>query len=127
MNFLHLELRRGQSWAYGWAIGRAPRSNLGEGGSAGRVYKAIANVVVPVFLASSHPHNDFSIKGLGPRIAVWPMDLASHLCVRLDTTVDGRVAVRRGRVVRVVGDIGCRLALAGQSPSHERVALLAFM
>ena len=72
-------------------------------------------------------HNHFSIKGLGPRIPVWPMDLSSHLCVRLDTTVDGRVAVRRGRVVRVVGDVGCHLALAGQSPSHERVALLAFM
>ena len=37
LNFLHLELRRGQPWAYGRAIGRAPRSNLGEGGSAGRV------------------------------------------------------------------------------------------
>ena len=80
-----------------------------------------------MFFASSHPHNDFSIKGLGPRIPVWPMDLSSHLCVRLDTTVDGRVAVRRGRVVRVVGDVGCRLALAGQSPSQERGALLAFM
>ena len=112
---------------YGRDIGRAPRSNLGEGGSAGRVYKAVANIVVPMFLASSRPHNDFSIKGMGPRIPVWPMDLSSRLCVRLDTTVDGRVAVRRGGVIRVVGDVGCRLALAGQRPSHERVALLAFM
>ena len=127
MNFLHLELRRGQPWAYGRAIGRAPRSNLGEGGSAGRVYKVVANIVAPLFLASSHHHNDFSIKGLGPRIPVWPMDLSSHLCVHLDTTVDRRVAVRRGRVVRVVGDVRCRLALAGQSPSHEWGALLALM
>ena len=73
------------------------------------------------------------------------MDLSSHLCVwssdpslpifvsddlpnvRLDMTVDGQVAIRRGRVIRVVGDVGCRLALEGQSPSHERGALLAFM
>ena len=127
MKFLHLELRRGQLWAYGRAIGRAPHSNLGEGGSAGRVYKAVANIVTPMLLVSSHPHNDFSIKGLGPRIPVWPMDLSSHLCARLDTTVDGRVAIRRGRVVRVVGEVGCRLALVGQSPSHERGALLAFI
>ena len=33
---MHLELRRGQPWAYGRAIGHAPRSNLGEGESAGR-------------------------------------------------------------------------------------------
>ena len=92
-----------------------------------RVYKAVANIIVPMFLASSHPHNDISIKGLGPQIPVWPMDLSSHLCVSLDTTVDGWVVVRRGRVIIVVGHVGCRLALAGQSPSHERVALLAFM
>ena len=55
------------------------------------------------------------------------MDLSSHLFLRLDTTVDGRVAVRRGQVVRVVGDVGCRLALAGQSPSHEWGELLALM
>ena len=108
-----MELRREKPWAYGRAIGRAPRSNLGEGGSAGRVYKAVTNIVAPMFLASSHPHNDFSINGLGPRILVWPMDLSSYLCVRLDTTVDGRIAVRRGRIVRVVGDVGCRLAIAG--------------
>ena len=72
-------------------LGRAPLSNLGEGGSAGRVYKAVANIVAPMLLASSHPRNDFSIKGLGPRIPVWPMDLSSHFCVRLDTTVDGRL------------------------------------
>ena len=122
-----MELRRGQPWAYGRAIGRVPRLNLGEGGSAGRVYKAVANIVAPMFLASSHPHNYLSIQGLGPRIPVWPMDLSSHLCVRLDTTVDGRVVVRRGRVVRVVGDIGCRLPHVGQSPRLDRGARLAFM
>ena len=74
-----------------------------------------------MLLASSHPYNGFTIKGLGLQIPVWPMDLPSHLYVRLDTTVDGRVAVRRGRVVRVLGDVGRRLALAGHNPSHERV------
>ena len=34
LKFLHLELRRGQPWAYGRATARAPRSKLGESGSA---------------------------------------------------------------------------------------------
>ena len=119
-----MELRRGQPWAYGRAIGRAPRLNLGEGGSAGRVYKAVANVVAPMFLASSHPHNDFSIKGMGPQIPVWPMGLLSHLCVRLETAMDGRIAVRLERVVQVVGDAGCRFALASHSPSHEAILMV---
>jgi hypothetical protein len=33
--------------------------------------------------------------------------------------VDGRVVVRLGWVLRVIVDVGCRLALVGQSPCLE--------
>jgi hypothetical protein len=41
--------------------------------------------------------------------------------------VDGRVAIRRGRVLRVVVDVGRRLSLVGQSPCLELRARLATM
>ena len=64
-----------------------------------------------MLLASSHPHDDFSIKVLGARIVLWPMDLPCHRCVLTETVMDGRIAVRLGPILRVVVDIGRRLAL----------------
>ena len=68
-----------------------------------------------MLLASSYPRDDFSIMGLRARIKLWPMDLPCHQGVVTEAAVDGRVAVRFGRVLRVVGDIGCSLSLVGQS------------
>ena len=53
-----------------------------ESGSSGDVERVVANLVPPMFLASSHPHDDFSIKGLGAPIVLtlpqmctlWPLD-----------------------------------------------------
>ena len=62
------------------------------------------------------------------RIPLWPVDLPSRLRVHIDPTVDGGIAVRLGRVVRVVGGRGSgRLALVRQGPSHELVARRASM
>ena len=88
--------------------------------------ECVANKVPAMLLGSSHPHNDLSIKRVGTRILLWPMDPPSHLCVHIDAGVDGGIGVRRGRIVRVVGDLG-RLALVSQSPSHEPGALSALM
>jgi hypothetical protein len=41
--------------------------------------------------------------------------------------VDARIVVRLGQVLRVVGDMGCRLPLVGQSPCLELGARLATM
>ena len=64
---------------------------------------------------------------MGARIVLWAMDRPCHRCVSIEAAVDGLVAVRRGRVLRVVGDIGRRLALVGQSIWHELGARLATM
>ena len=98
-----------------------------ESGSSGRVECAVANPVPPVLLASSYPHDDFSIKVLGARIVLLPMDLSCHLSVLTEAAVDGRIAVRRGRVLRVVLDVGRCLALVGQSPCLELGARLTTM
>ena len=68
-----------------------------------------------MLLASSHPHDDFSIKVLGGWIVLWPMNLPCHRRVIIEAAVDARIAVRRGRVLRVEDDVGRRLALMGQS------------
>ena len=80
-----------------------------------------------MLLASSHPHDDFSIKILGARIVLWPMDRPCHRCVLTEAAVDGRIAVHRGRVLRVVVDVGRRLALVGHSKCLEDGARLATM
>ena len=77
-----------------------------------------------MLLPSSHLHDELSVKVMGTRILVGPMDLPSRLCVHIDAGVDGGIGVRRGRIVRIVGDLG-RLALVSQSPSHELGALSA--
>ena len=78
-----------------------------------------------MLLASSHPHDVFSIKVLGARIILWPMDLPCHRCVLTEEVVDGRIAVRLGPVLRVVVDVGRRLALVGYSKCLEDGARLA--
>ena len=101
------------------------RANLGERGSTGRVDCAIASPEPAMLLASSHPHDHFSIKVMGARIILWAMDHPCHRCVSIEAAVDGLVAVRRGRVLHVVGDVRCRLPLVGQSICHELGARLA--
>jgi hypothetical protein len=78
-------------------------------------------------LASSDPHEDISVDILGPRIVIWPMDLLCHGSVLMRVAIDGRVAIRLGPVIRVVGDVGRRLALVGHSISREDGARLATM
>jgi hypothetical protein len=78
-------------------------------------------------LASSNPHEDISVDVLGPRIAIWPMDLLGHGGVLTKAAVDSGVGVRLGLVIRVVGDVGRRLPLVGQSICRERGARHATM
>jgi hypothetical protein len=78
-------------------------------------------------LASSDSHEDISVDVLGPRIVIWSMDLLCHGGVLMKATVDGGVAIRLRPVIRVVGDIRCRLALVGHSISREDGARLATM
>jgi hypothetical protein len=54
-----------------------------------------------MLLASSHPHDELSIKVLGGQIVLWPMNLPCHRRVLAEATVDGRVAVHLGRVLWV--------------------------
>ena len=79
-----------------------------------------------MLLPSSHLHDELSVKVMGTRIPVGPMDLPSRLCVHIDAGVDGGIGVRRGQIVPVVGDLK-RLALVSQSPSDELGALSTFM
>ena len=58
---------------------------------------------------------------------LWAMDRPCHRCVSIEATVDGLVAVRLGRVIRVVDDVSHRLALVGQSICLELGARLATM
>jgi hypothetical protein len=78
-------------------------------------------------LASSDPHEDISVDILDPRIVIWPMDLLCHGSVLMRAAIDGRVAICLGPVIRVVGDVGRRLALVGHSISREDGARLATM
>ena len=80
-----------------------------------------------MLLASFRPHDHFAIKVMGARIVLWAMDLPCHRCVSIEAVVDGLIVVRQGRVLRVVGDVGRRFALVGQSICHELGARLATM
>jgi hypothetical protein len=55
------------------------------------------------------------------------MDLLCHGGVVMKATVDGGVVVHLGPIIRVVGDIGRRLALVGHSIGREDGAKLATM
>jgi hypothetical protein len=58
-----------------------------------------------MILASSNPHDDLWIKVLGARVVVVSLERPYRRRVLIDAGVDGRVAIRLGRVLRVVGDI----------------------
>jgi hypothetical protein len=70
-------------------------------------------------LASSDPHEDIRVDLLDARIIFWAMDLLHHGGVVMKAVVDDGVVVRLGPVIRVVGDVGRRLALMGHSIGRE--------
>jgi hypothetical protein len=78
-------------------------------------------------LASSDPHEDIGVDLLGPRIVFWPMNLLCHGDVVMKASVDGGVVVRLRPIIRVVGDVECRLALVGHSIGREDGARLTTM
>jgi hypothetical protein len=78
-------------------------------------------------LASSDPHEHIGVDRLGPRIIIWAMNLLRHGGVIMKAVVDGGVGVGLGPVIRVVGDVGCRLALMGHRIGREGGARPATM
>jgi hypothetical protein len=78
-------------------------------------------------LASSGPHEDISIDVLSLWIIIWPMDLLCLGSVLTKAVVDDGVAIRLEPVLRVVGDVGRRLALVSHSIRREDGARLATM
>ena len=56
----------------------ASENEFCSSGSSGRVECVDTNPVLPMLLASSHPHYDFSIKVLGAQIIIRLMDLPCH-------------------------------------------------
>jgi hypothetical protein len=100
---------------------------MGDGGSRGRIDDAIVKIVPPMLLASSNPYDDLWIKILGARVVVVSMGRPCRRRVLIDVGVDGRIAVRLGRVLQVLGDVRCRFSLVGHSICYERGALLARM
>jgi hypothetical protein len=78
-------------------------------------------------LASSDPHEHIGVDLLGAWIIFWVMDLLRHGGVVMKAAVDGGVGVDLGSIIRVVGDVGCRLALTGHSIGREDGARTATM
>jgi hypothetical protein len=78
-------------------------------------------------LASLDPHEHIGVDLLGAWIIFWAMDLVRHGGVVMKAVVDGGVGVGLGPAIRVVGDIGRRLALMGHSINREDGARLATM
>jgi hypothetical protein len=78
-------------------------------------------------LASSDPHDHIGVDLLGARIIFWAMDLLRHGDVVMKAAVDGGVGVGLGPVIRVVGDVGRRLALMGHNIGREDGARPATM
>jgi hypothetical protein len=70
-------------------------------------------------LASFDRHEHIGVDLLGARIIFWAMDLLRHGSVVMKTAVDGGVAVGLGPIIRVVGDVGRRLALMGHNIGRE--------
>ena len=81
----------------------------------------------PCLLPSSDPHEHIGVDRLDARIVVWVMDLLRHGGVVIKAAVDGGVGVGLGPVIRVVGDVGRRLALMGHSIGQEGGARPATM
>jgi hypothetical protein len=98
-----------------------------QSGSGRRVDCPIGNPVPPMSLASCDSHDDISVDVLSPRIIIWPMNLLCHGGVLMKVVVDGGVTIHLGPVIRVVGDVGRRLALVGHSISREDGARMATM
>jgi hypothetical protein len=71
-------------------------------------------------LASSDPQEDISVDVLGPQIIIWPMELLCHGDVLSEAAVDDGVGIRLRPILRVVRDIGRRLALVSQSITPRR-------
>jgi hypothetical protein len=113
--------------SYGWIRARAPCLHLRQRGSGRRVDCPVGNPVLPIYLASSDPHEDIEVDLLGPRIVFWAMDLLRHGGVVMKTALDGGVVVRLWPVIRVVGDVRRHLALMGHSIGREDGARLATM
>jgi hypothetical protein len=78
-------------------------------------------------LASSDPHEHIGVDRLSARIIVWAMDLLRHGGLVMEASVDGGVCVGLGPVIRVVGDVECRLTLMGHSIGREGGARPATM
>ena len=80
-----------------------------------------------MLLASSRPHDDFSINGLIDRIKLRPMNFLCQRGVPTEAAVDACVAVHFGRILRVEGDIGRRLSFVGQTICLDLGARLSTM
>jgi hypothetical protein len=70
-------------------------------------------------LASSDPREDIGVDLLGARIIFWAMDLLRHGAVVMKAAINGGIGVGLRPIIRVVGDIGRRLALMGHSIGRE--------
>ena len=80
-----------------------------------------------MLLALSNPHDGVCINVVGPWIVLRPMDRPCRRRVLRDFLVGARVCVRLGRIIRVEGDVGRRLALVCHGKCGEVGALLALM
>jgi hypothetical protein len=78
-------------------------------------------------LASSDPHEHIGVDLLGAQIIFWAMDLLCHGGVVMKAAVNGGVVVGLGPIIRVIGDVGCRLALMGHIIGREDGARPATM
>jgi hypothetical protein len=78
-------------------------------------------------LASSDPHEHIGVDRLDAQIIIWAMNLLHHGGVVMKAAVDGGVGVGLRSIIRVVGDVGCRLALMGHSIGREGGARLTTM
>jgi hypothetical protein len=87
---------------------------------------ALYNLVASVHLASFDPHEDISVDVLVSRIVFWPMDLLCHGDVLTEATMDDRIIVCLGAIVRVVADVR-RHPLVGHSIHQEDGERMATM
>jgi predicted fused transcriptional regulator/phosphomethylpyrimidine kinase len=78
-------------------------------------------------LASFDPQEHNEVDRLGARIIIWAMDLLRHGGVVMKAVVDSGVGVGLEPVIRVVGDVGRRLALMSHSIGREGGARPATM
>ena len=84
-----------------------------EAGRTRRVNQAVGDLVPPVLLPASRPHDGFSGEWRGRRIPSLPMERPSHLRVRSEARWDTGVCVGLWWSRRVVGHVRRR-------PAHVR-------